>query len=150
MTPKQEKKFCITSCLESSDSMPTFATIQDLMDLWRPLKNNDETTRAENLLEVVSDSLREEAKKVDKDLDSMVEESPSYANVVKSVTVDIVARTLMTSTDQEPMTQMSESALGYSFQGSFLVPGGGLFIKKSELTRLGLRKQRYGVIDFYG
>jgi hypothetical protein len=130
--------------------MPTFATIQDLMDLWRPLKNNDETTRAENLLEVVSDSLREEAKKVDKDLDSMVEESPSYANVVKSVTVDIVARTLMTSTDQEPMTQMSESALGYSFQGSFLVPGGGLFIKKSELTRLGLRKQRYGVIDFYG
>jgi hypothetical protein len=56
----------------------------------------------------------------------------------------------MTSTDQEPMTQMSESALGYSFQGSFLVPGGGLFIKKSELARLGLKRQRYGVIDFYG
>jgi hypothetical protein len=130
--------------------MEPFATIQDIIDLWRPLKNNDETTRAESLLEVVSDSLRVEAKKVDKDLDSMVEESPSYANVVKSVAVDIVARTLMTATDQEPMTQMSESALGYSFQGSFLVPGGGLFIKKTELARLGLRKQRYGVIDFYG
>lgn len=130
--------------------MQPFATIQDIIDLWRPPKNNDETTRAENLLEVVSDSLREEAKKVDKDLDSMVEESSSYANVVKLVTVDIVARTLMTSTEQEPMTQMSESALGYSFQGSFLVPGGGLLIKRSELARLGLRKQRYGVIDFYG
>ena len=50
----------------------------------------------------------------------------------------------------EPMTQTTESALGYSFSGSYLVPGGGLFIKNSELNRLGLRKQRYGVIDFYG
>lgn len=130
--------------------MSTFATIDDLIALWRPLKNSDETTRAESLLLVVSDSLREEAKRVGRDLDLMVAESPSYANVVKSVVVDIIARTLMTSTDQEPMTQMSESALGYSFQGSFLVPGGGLFIKKTELARLGLRKQRYGVIDFYG
>lgn len=127
-----------------------FATVQDIIDLWRPLKNADETTRAESLLEVVSDSLREEAKKVGRDLDIMVADSPSYANVVKSVVVDIVARTLMTSTDQEPMTQTTESALGYSWSGSFLVPGGGLFIKKSELARLGLRKQRYGVIDFYG
>lgn len=129
--------------------MADFATVQDIMDLWRPLKT-EETTRAEHLLEVVSDSLRVEADKVNKDMDVMVAESSSYANVVKSVVVDIVARTLMTSTDQEPMTQMSESALGYSFQGSFLVPGGGLFIKKSELARLGLRKQRYGVINFYG
>ena len=130
--------------------MSNFATIQDIIDLWRPLKSLDETARAESLLLVVSDSLREEAKKVGKDLDLMVAESPSYASVAKSVTVDIIARTLMTSTEQEPMTQMSESALGYSFQGSFLVPGGGLFIKKTELARLGLRKQRYGVIDFYG
>ena len=127
-----------------------FATVQDVTDLWRPLKNADETTRAESLLLVVSDSLREEAKKVGRDLDIMVAESLSYANVVKSVVVDIVARTLMTSTDQEPMTQTNESALGYSWSGSFLVPGGGLFIKKTELARLGLRKQRYGVIDFYG
>ena len=68
---------------------------------------------------------------------------------MKSVVVDIVARTLMTSTNQEPMTQYSESALGYSVSGSFLVPGGGLFIKDSELKRLGLKKQRYGIIDFY-
>jgi len=64
--------------------------------------------------------------------------------------VDVVARTLMTSTDQEPMTQVSEGALGYTWSGSYLVPGGGLFIKDSELKRLGLKKQRYGVIDIYG
>lgn len=129
--------------------MADFATIQDITSLFRAL-TSAESTRATALLPVVSDNLREEAKKVGKNLDLMIEESPSFANVVKSVTVDIVARTLLTSTNQEPMTQMSQSALGYSVQGTFLVPGGGLFIKKSELARLGLRKQRYGVIDFYG
>lgn len=129
--------------------MTTFATVEDLETLWRSLKF-DERKRAEALLTVVSDSLREEAKKVSKDLDKMVLDSPSYQSVVKSVTVDVVARTLMTSTDQEPMTQMAESAMGYSFSGSYLVPGGGLFIKESELKRLGFKKQRYGVIDLYG
>ena len=125
-----------------------FATIDDLYQLWRPLKPG-EIERAESLLTVVSDSLRIEAKKVGKNLDALVTDSVSYANVVKSVTVDVVARTLMTSTDQEPMTQVTESALGYSVQGSFLVPGGGLFIKNSELARLGLRRQRYGVMEIY-
>lgn len=129
--------------------MENFATVEDLKKLWRALKF-DEEKRAEALLEVVSHSLRVEAKKVGKDLDGLVATAPSFAMVVKSVTVDVVARTLMTSTDQEPMTQVAESALGYSFSGSYLVPGGGLFIKDSELKRLGLKKQRYGVIDIYG
>ena len=60
--------------------MKTFATIDDLQELWRPFKNIDEANRAESLLEVVSDSLREEAKRVGKDLDKMVEESPSFCH----------------------------------------------------------------------
>ena len=55
----------------------------------------------------------------------------------------------MTSTDGEPLSQMSESALGYTVSGTYLVPGGGLFIKKSELARLGLRRQRIGVREIY-
>ena len=129
--------------------MSSFATISDVETLWRYLKQ-DETDRASFLLDVVSDSLRVEAEKIGKDLDAMVLKSTAYANVVRSVAVDIVARTLMTSTDQEPMTQFNQTALGYSASGSFLVPGGGLFIKKSELARLGLRRQRYGVINLYG
>lgn len=129
--------------------MKNFATVEELEVLWRTLKF-DERKRAEALLEVVSNNLRVEARKIGKDLDIMVSEDYSYASVVKSVTVDVVARTLMTSTDQEPMSQFTESALGYSVSGSYLVPGGGLFIKDSELKRLGLKKQRYGVIDIYG
>lgn len=128
--------------------MSNFASTTDLERLWRGLKPA-EAERAEALLEIVSDSLRFEGEKVGKDLDQQAADSVAFANVLKSVTVDVVARTLMTSTDQEPMTQMTESALGYSYSGSFLVPGGGLFIKESELKRLGLKRQRYGVIDFY-
>lgn len=128
--------------------MSNFASTTDLERLWRGLKPA-EVERAEALLEIVSDSLRFEGEKVGKDLDQQAAASTAFANVLKSVTVDVVARTLMTSTDQEPMTQMTESALGYSYSGSFLVPGGGLFIKESELKRLGLKRQRYGVIDFY-
>lgn len=123
-----------------------YATTQDVMKLWRNL-TADEIARTEELLDVICDSLRYEAKKVHKDLDKMIEESPELANVARSVVVDVVARTLMTSTDQEPMTQYSESANGYSISGSFLVPGGGLFIKRSELARLGLRRQIIGGFD---
>ena len=130
-------------------NLKPFATVDDLKILWRDLKES-ELPRAEELLNTVSHVLRVEARKVKKDLDLMVKDDVSYSYVVKSVLVDIVARTLMTSTDHEPMTQYSESALGYSISGSFLVPGGGLFIKDNELKRLGLKKQRFGVIDFYG
>ena len=127
--------------------MSNYAEVQDIIDLWREV-TPQEKERAEKLLPIISDSLRMEAKKVGKDLDKMLKEDTELVNVAKSVTVDVVARTLMTSTDSEPMTQTTESALGYSFSGTYLVPGGGLFIKKSELARLGLRRQKVGVIDF--
>ena len=129
--------------------MNNFATVEEIEELWRTM-NTTERSRAEALIPVVCSSLRMEADKVGKDLDRMIAGSPDFANVARSVTADIVARVLMTSTNQEPMSQMSQAALGYSASGTFLVPGGGIFIKKSELARLGLRKQKIGVIDFYG
>ena len=80
----------------------------------------------------------------------MLEKDPALKEVAKSVTVDVVARTLMTATDQEPMSNFSQSALGYSVSGTYLVPGGGLFIKKSELARLGLRRQLKRNINMMG
>jgi len=128
--------------------MEPFATLDDLTKLWRPM-TPEEKERAEELLPVVSNRLRIEAKRVGKDIDQMIAESEAYKDVVKSVTVDIVSRTLMTPTNKEPMTQYSQSALGYSVQGTFLNPGGGIFIKREELRALGLRQQRYGVMEIY-
>lgn len=128
--------------------MKDFATTQDVIDIWRSL-TADELARTTKLLSIVSDSLRIEARKVGKDIDEL-SKNEEYANVLKSVVVDVIARTLMTSTDNEPMTQESQSALGYTWSGTYLVPGGGLFIKNSELARLGLKRQRYGGFELYG
>ena len=126
--------------------MEYFVSLEDVNALFRPLSSAEED-RAVALIPVVCDTLRQEAANVGKDLDTMLESGKLKENVVKSVCVDIIARTLMTSTSSEPMTQMSQSALGYTVSGTFLSPGGGLFIKKSELARLGLRRQKVGVID---
>lgn len=126
--------------------MTNYATIEDVESLFRELTES-EKEKATSLLPIVSDSLRQEAINVGKDLDQLIAEGKVLESVVKSVTVDVVARTLMTSTESEPMTQMSQSALGYSVSGTYLVPGGGLFIKKSELARLGLRRQTMRTIE---
>lgn len=129
--------------------MASFATLDDLQKMWRNLQPT-ERERAEALLDTVSDMLREEAYQYGRDLDNMILERESFRNVVKSVTVDVVSRALMTSTNQEPMTQFAQSAMGYSVSGSYLIPGGGIFIKESEKKRLKLTTQRFGVIEPYG
>ena len=129
--------------------MSSFATVNDMELLWRRMSEN-EKARAEALLEIVSDSLRTEATKVGKNLDDMIDADPALKSVAKSVSVDVVARALLTSTENEPMTQFSQAAMGYSVSGTYLVPGGGLFIKKTELARLGLRRQRMGAVDLMG
>lgn len=126
--------------------MNSYATIEDLTKIWRSMTGEEEA-KAETLLPLVSSSLRYEAKKVGKNLDEMVQNDADLAEVAKSVTCDVVARNLMTSTDSEPLQQFSQSAGGYTLSGTYLIPGGGLYIKKSELARLGLKRQRLGVID---
>lgn len=129
-----------------SDRQP-FATVTDIITLWRPL-TADETTRATALLPLVSDELRVIAYSVGKDLDQMVAESEPYASVVKVVTVDVVSRVLRQSTEGDAMTQESQSALGYSWSGIYAVPGGGIAnaIMKNDLRKLGLLMQTIGVM----
>lgn len=129
--------------------MDNFATIEDIRTLWRALTPEEEE-RASALLQKVSSILRSEADKVGKDLDLMIQHKPYLADVATSVTVDVVARALATPTNQEPVSQFTESAMGYSYSGTYLVPGGGVFIKKSELARLGLKRQKMGGMKLWG
>lgn len=128
--------------------MALSVTVEQVESLFRPL-TIDERKRAEALIPVVIASLRQEAKKPGQDLEAMIESGELYEEVFRSVVVDVVSRTLLTSTTSEPMTQMSQSAMGYSVSGTYLVPGGGLFIKKSELARLGLNRQRIRMVPMY-
>lgn len=128
-----------------------FATIDDVTTLWRPMQNQEETERCEALLPLISDELRYYAQMVGKDLDAMIEANSYLASVAKEVTVTVVGRILRASTTGEPMTQESQAGLGYSWSGTYSIPGGGIgsAIMKNDLKRLGLRVQRIGVIDFY-
>lgn len=130
--------------------MSDYATVQDVIDLWRPL-SAAEMTRVTALIPLVCNALRYEAEKVNKDLDDMISDDSSLADVAKLVTIDIVGRILRQGTDGEPMSQESQSALGYTWSGTYAIPGGGIAqaIMRNDLKRLGLSRQRYGVIDFY-
>ena len=130
--------------------MTAYATVQDIIDLYGSL-TADEQSRAAALLPLVSNALRFEAEKVGRDLDDMIEFDDNLGDVAKLVTVDIVKRVLRQSTEGDPMTQESQSALGYSWSGTYAIPGGGIAqaIMKNDLKRLGLNVQRYGGIEIW-
>jgi hypothetical protein len=131
--------------------MSDFATLTDVVTLTGKEYTAEEADRVEALLSLVSDALRAEADAVGKDIDDMIESKPSYASVVKMVTVDVVARVMRQSMDGEPMSQESQSGLGYSWSGTYAVPGGGISgaIMRNDLKRLGLRRQRIGVYEIW-
>lgn len=124
-----------------------FATVEDISTLWRPLTASEQT-RAGALLPLVSDALRVQAQSVNKDLDAMMAASEPYASTLKLVTVDVVSRVLRQETEGDAMTQESLSGLGYSWQGTYAVPGGGIAnaIMKNDLKRLGLLNQQIGSV----
>lgn len=130
--------------------MSDYATVQDVIDLWRPL-SQDEQTKATKLIPLVCDEIRTEANRVGKDFDALVTADTALASVAKEVTVDVVSRILRQSTDGDPMTQESQAANGYSWSGTYAVPGGGMAnaLMRNDLKRLGLKVQRYGVIEWY-
>ena len=124
-----------------------FATVDDISTLWRQL-TAEEQTRAEALLPLVSDEIRVLGKNAGKDIDAEIESDSTYGSVVKIVTVDVVSRILRQSTQGDAMTQEAQSALGYSWSGSYAVPGGGFAnsILRNDLKKLGLFKQEIGSV----
>lgn len=131
-------------------SAENYATVDDVTALWRTLTKEEES-RVSTLIPIISACLREEAMKIGKNLDTMISLDDNLSSIAKSVTVDVVARILRENTQTEPMSQESRSALGYSWSGTYAIPGGGITnaIMKNDLNRLGLRRQRYGVLEVY-
>lgn len=131
-----------------------FATVEDVELLGGKTLTTDERTRTAALLPVISDLLRTEAAKVGRNLDGMIvaDETGAYANTVRMVTVDVTIRALRQETSGEPMSQESQSGLGYTWSGTYAIPGGGISgcIMNNDLKRLELKRQRIGALDIYG
>ena len=122
-----------------------FATVDDIQTLYRPLTASEQS-RAEALLPLISDEIRVLGRDAGKDIDAMVADDSTYASVVKIVTVDVTFRVLRQSTEGDAMTQESQSALGYSWSGSYAVAGGGIAnaILNNDKKKLGLLRQKMG------
>lgn len=131
--------------------MSAFATLSDVQTLTGMTYSEAEQGRINALLPMVSDALCWEAERVGQNLQQMIYENDALASVAKMVTVDIVVRVLRQSQEGEPMSQESQSALGYTWSGTYAVPGGGISgaIMRNDLKRLGIKRQRYGVIDLW-
>ena len=131
--------------------MSDFATATDVTVLSGKNYTSDEIERISALLPLVCDALRAEAQKAGKNLDMMVANSASYASVVKLVVVDVIVRVMRQTQEGDPMSQESQSALGYTWSGTYAIPGGGISgaIMRNDLKRLGLRRQRYGVMELW-
>ena len=97
--------------------MSDYATVQDIINLKRPL-TNDEQTRAGYLIPIISNLIRAEANKTGRDYDQMIESMPLLADAAKSVVCDVVIRELNTPGTQLPATSYSEAAGGVSLSYS--------------------------------
>ena len=103
------------------------------------------------LLPVASATMRTAAASVGKDLDVMTADDTSLAEIAKQVCVDVVLRALNRNTDDSGgYSQMTQTAGSYSMTVSPIVSGRSVFLMKTELSALGLRRQKIGVIDLYG
>lgn len=131
--------------------MSGFVTLADVTTLSGKTYTTAEQERITALIPLVSDALRYEAVKVGKNLDDMAANDSAYWSVVELVTVDVVIRAMRQTLDGTPMTQETQSALGYTWSGTYAIPGGGIAgaIMRNDLKRLGLRKQRYGAMEIW-
>lgn len=122
-----------------------FATVEDIQRLYRPL-SAAEQDRADALLPLVSDEIRVLGRNYGKDIDARIKVDSAYESVAKIVTCDVTFRILRQNTEGDAMSQESQSALGYSWSGTFAVAGGGIAnsILNNDLKKLGLLKQKMG------
>lgn len=123
--------------------MSNFATLEQVLALSGATYTAAEQQRIETLLPFVSDLIRNEGQKVGIDVDRKIAADTSYKSVVTLVTVDVIVRTMRQSTTGDPMSQESQSGLGYSWSGSYAIPGGGIAMSlmNNELKRLGFKTQ---------
>ena len=119
-----------------------FATTADLEKFWRPL-NDSEKTRAEYLLELASDNLRQIALNAGKDIQKMLDDDKLLENTLKQIVMESVKRSMLTPVDQKPITQGSMTAGPYAETFTFANPAGDIWWKDKELKLLGLKGQKF-------
>ena len=126
--------------------MSDYATVQDVVNLKRPL-TAEEQTRAGYLIPIISNLIRVEAQRTGRDYDQMIVDTPILADVAKSVTCDVVVRELNTPGTQLPATSYSEGAGGVTQSYTLPNSSGAIKLWPSDLKALGLRVQKIDALN---
>ena len=128
-----------------------FVTLAELEALTGVRYTDDDLTRVEAMLPLVSDLIRVEGRKCDVDVDERIETDSAYESVVKMITCDVVSRAMRQSKTGDPLSQESQSGLGYSWSGTYAIPGGGvaMSLMNNERKMLGFKRQKYGVMEIW-
>ena len=130
--------------------MDIYASVEDYEKVYNTALNNEQQKRLLMLIELASSLLREEANKRNMNLSAVISSSDDKANVAKMVVLACVHRVMSKDDDQDmPLEQFSQSALGYTFSGTYVNPGDDLYYLRNELKRMGIIKQRYGAMEIY-
>ncbi len=127
-----------------------YATISDIETIRCTTLSTAEAAKAQSLLNAVSADIRLRGDGYGVNVDEKVSDSEDYAEVVKSVCVNTVNRALSQTSGTEGLSQISQTALGYTLHGTFANPGNAYYISKNDLLRLGFGKQYYRGRDIYG
>lgn len=123
-----------------------YADTDDLQKFWRTL-TAEEVTRAEYLLELASDNLRQYAMNAGKNLDTMLSDGKILENTLKQIVMEAVKRAMLTPQNQPPVNQMSQTAGPYSESFVFSNPAGDIWFKDKELKMLKLKGQRFSSVS---
>lgn len=120
-----------------------YANSEDLTLYW---KAPTDTNRANYILKMASNRLRQIAADVGVDLDAKVNADIVYFLNVQGVVMEASKRALQAPTDQQPTETYGQTAGPYSENFKYSNPAGDLFFKKAELGLLNL----YGQQSMYG
>ena len=130
--------------------MASYANTNDYANIYGVALSPSDEMRISDLLDLASSMLNVELSKRGKTAEYITDDE-DLSNVAKLVVCSSVHRIMKRA--EEPggdITQFSQSALGYSISGTYLNPGDDLYFLENELKRLGLKRQRFGVIEPYG
>lgn len=119
-----------------------YATVADLEARWRPL-DDSEKERAETLLGAASRQVRA----LCKGLDARIEAGDLDGELVTDVVCSIVKRAMLAPIDQNPISQVQQTAGPFSQSGTFVNPAGDLYLTKVERKLLGCGGQRAFSVD---
>lgn len=112
-----------------------YANHEDLTLYW---KAPDDDARADYLLKMSSNRLRQIALDVGVDLDADVNANEVYFLNVQGVVMEATKRALQSPVDQVPTETYGQTAGPYSENFKYSNPAGDLYFKKAELKLLGL------------